>query len=238
MIFIDNKYTKIYYNIINSAKATSPMDGYLEQHHIIPKSLGGLNTVDNLINLTARQHFVCHWLLTKMVVGKDKKKMIFAINRMLSATIHQQRYKITGRKYELLKIQFSKINPFNDKDWQKLQRKNNHIGKKRSEESKQKLRDAWAKNRENRIGINHPSYGKVRTKETLKKMSESMKGKLVKEKNPMYGKTHSIEVKNFLSERLLKNPIPKKYIYCEYCDSTIDAGNYKRWHGDVCKLKN
>ena len=237
MIFIDNKYTKLYYNIINSAN-TIPNNEYTENHHIIPKSIGGTNDKPNMIKLTGRQHFICHWLLTKMVNGLEKNKMIFAMNRMMAKSKNQHRYKITGRKYELLKIQFNRINPFNNKEWQLLQRNNNHIGKKRSEETKKKLRNSWEKNKLNRIGVNHPSYGKNRSDETLKKMSIAMKGKLVKEKNPMYGKTHSMEVKKMLSEQLLKNPIPKKYLQCKYCLLTIDAGNFKRWHGEKCKLKN
>ena len=237
MIFIDNKYTKLYYSIIDSAKA-SPNKEYTEKHHIIPKCLGGADNNSNLIKLTGRQHFICHWLLTRMVTGAEKHKMIFAVNRMLSISKKQSRYKITGRKYELLKLMFNEVNLFNDKDWQNSQRKQNHIGKIRSEETKQKLRDAWERNKESRIGVNHPSYGKTRSSETLKKMSMAMKGKLVKEKNPMYGKTHSKEVKTLLSDRLIKNPIPKKYLYCEYCLQSVDAGNYKRWHGPNCKLKN
>jgi len=36
---------------------------YYESHHIIPKSEGGSNIVENLILLTAREHFLAHWLL-------------------------------------------------------------------------------------------------------------------------------------------------------------------------------
>ena len=37
MIFIDNKYTKWYYTIIDNAKQrVNSVDDYLENHHIIP----------------------------------------------------------------------------------------------------------------------------------------------------------------------------------------------------------
>lgn len=42
MIFIDNKYTYWYYNIVHRAK-TRNITGYTEKHHIIPKSCGGDN---------------------------------------------------------------------------------------------------------------------------------------------------------------------------------------------------
>ena len=81
MIFINNKYTKTYYNIIESARQ-NPFDGYTEKHHIIPKSLGGSNKKDNLTRLSARQHFLCHWLLTRMTEGDAKRKMWNAFWRM------------------------------------------------------------------------------------------------------------------------------------------------------------
>ena len=40
MIFINNKYTRWYYNIINNSKSTQVL-GYTERHHVIPRSLGG-----------------------------------------------------------------------------------------------------------------------------------------------------------------------------------------------------
>jgi cellobiose-specific phosphotransferase system component IIA len=66
MIFIDNKYTRWYYNIVTNAKSRISI-GYTEKHHIIPKSCGGNNSKNNLVALTAREHFVCHLLLIRMV---------------------------------------------------------------------------------------------------------------------------------------------------------------------------
>lgn len=74
-VFIDNKYTKFYLSIINKAtteertklKRSNPNFVYYERHHIIPRCIGGEDHVNNLVLLTAREHFLCHWLLTKMV---------------------------------------------------------------------------------------------------------------------------------------------------------------------------
>jgi hypothetical protein len=68
MLFIDNKYTHTYYKIIERSKSRI-IPYYTEKHHIIPKSLGGSNKKDNLALLTAREHFICHLLLTKMTSG-------------------------------------------------------------------------------------------------------------------------------------------------------------------------
>jgi hypothetical protein len=67
MKFLDNKYTIWYYSIISN-RQNNPSDGYTEKHHIIPKSLGGSNKKENLVNLTAREHFVCHRLLMRLAV--------------------------------------------------------------------------------------------------------------------------------------------------------------------------
>jgi 5-methylcytosine-specific restriction endonuclease McrA len=53
--FLDNKYSRWYYAIIVNAQARIS-DGYTENHHIIPKCLGGSNLKENLVNLTACEH--------------------------------------------------------------------------------------------------------------------------------------------------------------------------------------
>lgn len=69
MIFIDNKYTKTYFNIIIRAKSRI-LTGYTEKHHIIPECFyieskrgstigtlsGNPDDVSNLVELTAREH--------------------------------------------------------------------------------------------------------------------------------------------------------------------------------------
>ena len=123
MIFIDNKYTQWYYNIINRAQERL-LDCYTEEHHIIPKSLNGSNNSTNLVLLTAREHLICHMLLTKMVSGKAHQKMIHAWWAMATLEADcQQRYRLTSRKYETVRKAyseyFSKNNPMKDPILQK-----------------------------------------------------------------------------------------------------------------------
>jgi len=48
-------------------KKEKPSDGgYYERHHILPRSLGGNDSDDNLIYLTGREHLIIHWLLYKI----------------------------------------------------------------------------------------------------------------------------------------------------------------------------
>ena len=100
MLFIANKYTRWYYDIVDRAKTrTSLADNYYEKHHIVPKSLGGNNSTDNLINLSAREHFICHWLLTKMVSNKKEKYQMWnAFSCMLyRENLNQERHTVTSR---------------------------------------------------------------------------------------------------------------------------------------------
>jgi NUMOD3 motif len=80
MIFIANRYTRIYFSIIENARArVLSKDQYKETHHIIPRSMGGDNSSYNLVDLTAREHFICHKLLVRMTEGESRGKMAFAL---------------------------------------------------------------------------------------------------------------------------------------------------------------
>ena len=107
-IMLTNKYSKLYYKITSNAKQRIT-EGYTELHHIIPQSMGGSNDKENLVELTAREHFICHWLLIKMTDGEDRSKMLYALKGMKAENKYQQRYqtKITARVYETYKIEHS-----------------------------------------------------------------------------------------------------------------------------------
>jgi len=110
-MYLQNKYTTWYYCIINNA-TNRVLNSYTETHHIIPRSLGGSDEKTNLATLTAREHFICHWLLTKMTINENKIKMLLALQCMRREGKKQQRYStaITSRVYEKLKIEL--------KNWQ------------------------------------------------------------------------------------------------------------------------
>lgn len=98
-MFIDNKYTKWYYSIISNARLRNSNKN-TEKHHIIPRSLGGSNQLDNLVQLTQREHFICHQLLIKMLSGEPRYKMSHAAWRLA----HQKGQKISSRQYRNLKL--------------------------------------------------------------------------------------------------------------------------------------
>lgn len=103
---LTNKYSKTYFAITSNAKQRIT-EGYTELHHIVPQSMGGNNDKENLVELSAREHFICHWLLVKMTEGKDRSKMLYALNGMKAENRYQQRYntKITARVYEIYRIE-------------------------------------------------------------------------------------------------------------------------------------
>lgn len=155
-MYLSNKYTITYNNIINRAKARV-LDGYSEKHHIIPKCLGGKDTKENLVKLTAREHFICHRLLVRMVEGKAKFQMIKAADMMtIRAKIHN-RYVVPSRLFEKLKIDAAKAMSVLTK------------GKpKHSDSTKQRMSDK-AKGRVS------PFKGKKMTTEQRKKVSDAAK---------------------------------------------------------------
>lgn len=98
-MFKENKYTKFYFQIIERSKERE-VNGYVERHHILPKSLGGSNESKNIAVLTAREHYICHWLLTKMVKDKDAlHKMSCAFFYTCFGTNKQDK-KYSAKEYE------------------------------------------------------------------------------------------------------------------------------------------
>ena len=88
-------YKKLYHSIIKN-RQENPLSTktYGEKHHIIPRSLGGPDTPENLVRLSAREHFICHYLLFKMY-PKDSfewHKMTHAFTMMKAISGKQNRY--------------------------------------------------------------------------------------------------------------------------------------------------
>jgi hypothetical protein len=92
-------YLSIYNSIMQQARNRTLEHGF-ERHHVIPKSLGGANNLSNLVQLTLREHFVAHKLLTRIHTGTAQKKMWFAYYRLCNRHRHT-----TSRMYEQSKLQ-------------------------------------------------------------------------------------------------------------------------------------
>ena len=90
-----NWYKKIILNRINNPIAIG------ENHHIVPKSMGGTDDIENIIKLSSKEHYICHLCLIKFTEGQDYYKMLCAINSMSMNTM-KQNFSYNSRLYEIL----------------------------------------------------------------------------------------------------------------------------------------
>lgn len=93
--------------------------------------------------------------------------------------------------------------------------------KPKSEETKNKLRDAYAARRDATLND-----------DTKRKISKSVSG----ENNPMFGKTHSVETRQKISDAMTGKL--SRQVECPFCKKTGAARIMPRYHFDNCKYKN
>jgi hypothetical protein len=74
-------YIKIYNDLIDRGK-NRIIHGYTENHHIVPRCMGGTNDETNLVRLTPEEHYVAHQLLSK--IYPNNGALIKAVVMMLS----------------------------------------------------------------------------------------------------------------------------------------------------------
>jgi len=130
--FTNKKYGDWYERLITVASTRmAPANTYIETHHIIPRCMHGINSKDNLVNLTAREHYVAHILLWKMNFEHPySRKLTYAANAMMMTSNPGRDYKITSRMYEKLRSELAKLQTGEG---------NHFYGKKHSAETKQKF---------------------------------------------------------------------------------------------------
>jgi len=243
-----NKYKTWYNQITNNAK-NRVLDYYTERHHIISLSLGGEDTAHNLVNLTAREHFVCHWILTKFTTGQDRYKMLNALRMMRAENPNQKRYKtqITSRVYENLKEEYAALQSklrsgkgngmygktHTEKARRAISEKN--TGNQITEEQKQKIvmakkdvkrapfSEEWKqKMSKSKKGANNHRYGVEVSEETK-----------AKQRAKALGRKQSAETIKKKADAIRGKLKPKKL--CPHCGRDIAVNTYPRWHGDNCK---
>jgi hypothetical protein len=157
-------------------------------HHIIPKHMGGTDDPSNLIELTIEEHAEAHRKLWE----EHNKWQDFLAWKALSGQIDKDEI-----RKELSRLAW--------------------LGKKHSEEAKNKIKEARAK--------------QITSKETKKKMSASRTGKKI-----------TWDLKNVTPEANLKRSQTlkgktKPIIQCPYCKKTGGLPTMKQWHFDNCKRK-
>lgn len=106
-------YQKIYQQLIFKRKVLAPLTkdsktnpGAIETQHIIPLACNGLDTPDNKVNLTTREHFIAHLLLQRIYKGTEfEASMTCACWRMATSKRQRKFFKITSRLFEKLRMQ-------------------------------------------------------------------------------------------------------------------------------------
>ena len=152
-------------------------------HHKFPRSFskkGGVavdNDEDNLVSLSLADHFRVHFYLWKCAKKGYRGMMALAFTLM--------RKKVVIYASEETIEQLAKDYEEAMKDAAEVKSKANK-GKKRSEETRKKMREAHK--------------GKHPSDEQKKKQREAKKGKYAGENNPFYGKHHTEETRNKMSE--------------------------------------
>ncbi len=238
-------YKKIYDDFISDRLQKQNIDGYFETHHIIPKSYGGLNKKENLIKLTAKDHFFAHILLAKIYKGK----MIFALNMMCKTRTQTHKSKSVYESFkkqiakEISKVNKNKIVKQETKDKlsaaqtgrkHTLERIENnrkaHIGKVMTEEVKEKISKSLKgvkKPKEHGLKIAEYNRTRIFTEEHRQNISKSLKGL-----------KQSDETRKRMSEskKGYKYP-PQEQIECPYCKKIGGKANMKRYHFDNCRFK-
>lgn len=117
----NSKYTTIYFRIVSNAQdrvaiystnrakklEATRLKGYVEAHHIIPRSIMPeyAKSSSNLVYLTPKEHYICHMLLTKMFKNEAyRAKMLFAFSRVSS------KHGIKASMFHVLKLKYAEAN--------------------------------------------------------------------------------------------------------------------------------
>lgn len=139
-------YKKIYDQLVEKCRVRgldkSALKGYYEKHHIVPRSLGGDNSKDNLVLLSGREHFVAHMLLWKAYPESTSlmRAAFMMSSRWTSGKIKSDK-PITSSTYETLRIEYAQAVSV------QLSGESNHLyGKTHTEEARNKLKAWYAAN--------------------------------------------------------------------------------------------
>jgi hypothetical protein len=138
-------HQKVYDNIIQKAKNENRVKhkgNYYENHHIIPRCLNGGDEKENKVLLTAKEHFICHKLLTYIYPGN--RSLVYAFH-MMTIPYKERKIYISARDYSYLKELRSKTG-FSEETLERMrkaQKENNHWkGKHHTEETKRIMRES------------------------------------------------------------------------------------------------
>jgi hypothetical protein len=184
VMFINNKYKSLYDSIIQKAKVRN-LFGYKEKHHILPRCLGGKDIKKNLVELTAREHFIVHMLLCKFTKGEAKRSMLYAFKCMCYYKKDGRNYKINSRIAQKLRSELK----FSKEHLENL--RTSHLGIRPSKETRLKMSKIHKGNKY--------CLGKKTSKKTKLKLSKMRKGSIWVNNNIQSKRIKKDELQNYLN---------------------------------------
>lgn len=177
-------YQKIYDDLIIKRKnyPIFKKDQYCEKHHIIPKCLNGTNEKENLVNLTAKEHFIAHLLLCK--IHSKNYYLLYAFIKMCNLKKYN---KMNKNLYQKVKLEFAQeVSKRTSKSWEE------RFGYEKAEFLKNKMRQPY----ESKFGVEKSNKIKEKQRKAFLGDKNPNFGKSKKgANNPMYGKHHTKEAK-------------------------------------------
>lgn len=163
-----NNFQNDYTKLIEHAKCRKLESGiYVEKHHIIPVSMNGSNLPENIVELTASEHFHAHYLLWKI---HNNREMTHAFMLMCHIKRNGIKYKIDAEEYQLLKETNKKF-----RSEFMTGRAGNNLGKTLPQDWKDNI-SKGQKGHHRGKGKVSSFKGKSHTKEAKQKISEKRKG--------------------------------------------------------------
>lgn len=179
-------YKKVYENLIIKRKLLNRTrkrgdKSCFENHHILPKSLGGTNEKENLVLLTPKEHYIAHLLLVYCYEGDLKRKMIYALAKM-NCVGKTKRKNLTASQYDNIR-KLIKENGF-------TQEHKNNLKHKKTPEHIKKIIESRKRN-----GNCNNLKGHIKSEQTRKNLSRALMGHYVsKETCEKIRQSNSIKV--------------------------------------------
>ncbi len=183
-------YSKHYNLLIERARGRL-LEGYVERHHVVPRCMGGDDSADNIVELTAEEHYVAHQLLVKMY--PDNWLLVYAAQMMTVGRSNNRQYGWLRRRAAQAISEANKGNVPHNKG---ITGEESHMyGVKRTAETKEKMRQARLGGTSGMKGRVAWNRGKKTSEETRTKISEAVS-------KAKRGHTHSEETKKKISESM------------------------------------
>lgn len=220
-----------HYNLLMEKAKNRDLSGYTETHHIVPRCMGGSDLPENLVRLTAREHFIAHALLYK---AYKTPQLAHAWFMMTVSSDNQKRH--NSRLYELCRsahIQALKEtmrgegNPFH--------------GKKHSKKTLEKI----SKKVKEALKDKEPTEAMKDARRRFIELSKQPKNKEHKKKIGRKGLIMVYNPKTMVYNRIPKEDLAKypefevidhrnKEKTCKKCGFKARAPIIARWHNENC----